>query len=66
MPPIQQHLQQYQQLQPQSQELMGWVGSGVSVGPLAGGDVIERLAAGTGELDGDESEDDDAWDGLAG
>jgi len=47
-------------------QTMGWVGTGVDVRPLGGGDVIERLAAGTGELDGDESEDDDLWDGLSG
>jgi len=60
----QQHYQQYQQQQ--QLQTMGWVGTGVNVGPLGGGDVIERLAAGTGELDGDESEDDDLWDGLSG
>ena len=60
----QQHYQQYQQQQ--QLQTMGWVGTGVDVRPLGGGDVIERLAAGTGELDGDESEDDDLWDGLSG
>ena len=46
--------QQFQSYQPQPMS-KGWPV------PLAEGDVLEKLAAGTGDLDGEESEDEDVW-----
>jgi hypothetical protein len=46
--------QNYQSYQPQPMS-KGWPV------PLAEGDVLEKLAAGTGDLDGEESEDEDVW-----